>query len=72
MDQSIKDIRDKIGDKIAEAERLKAALPADRSDSEMRAFELGSVIRDGRRELTALDAYESGQNTWPNERGPRT
>jgi hypothetical protein len=68
----ISGLKTEIRGKIADMERLKAGLPADRSDSEMRRFQLDSHIRDAQREISALDAYGRGEETWPNEQGPRT
>ncbi len=68
----VNSLKTEIRGKIASMEEQREALPADRSDSEARRFQFDSHIRDAEREISALDAYARGEQTWPNEQGPRT
>jgi hypothetical protein len=65
-------IRRQIQAKISLAEQREGDVDRSRSDSEIRLFQLDCEIREGQRELRAMDALERGEENWPNERGPRT
>ena len=57
-------LENQIHGTMAEAERLKREVPPDRSDSESRLSQLNTEIREGNREIAALESYRRGQEGW--------
>ena len=72
MDSSINALKDKLQAEIRQAERLKSDLPTDRSDSEIRRFQLDSTVGSARKQLDSLDALQRGQRNRPEWEGSPT